>query len=129
MRIDALDELNLHDSVIHDASLSKHDDATILEIRLDYRSSYDRPGFVPAVLRFVDCVAMTVTLRCWTNSPEAIIRGESLGEESAVKFLRDIGPIGNTPADVRVHELETATTASRLLVACRRLELLFDATT
>lgn len=129
MHIDSLNDLNLHDTVIHSAALSKHDDLTILELRLDYKLSYDRPGFVPAVLRFVDCAALTATIRCWTTSSEAIMRGESLGYESTVKFLQDIGPIGDTPADVRVHEIETAATASRFLVACRRLELQLDGTT
>ena len=124
MRVEQLSELNLHDSVVRSLSLDRRADAVALEIHLDYIVSYDDPKTVPAVLRFADCVALEAIVRCWIDSLESIGHGVTLSPDEAAEFVSRNHLLGNVPSDVRVHSIEMATTASRLELSCRRVELL-----
>ncbi len=122
MKVASLDELNLHDSRLTAVMFRRADDEFVLELQLEYRESYDRGGFVPALLRFVGCATILSGMCCWISACDSIFSGETMPRDVGEKMMRNFYKDEFPYSELSVHFINLATSNGRLVVACRDVD-------
>lgn len=118
----ALDDLNLHDSVLMSIAVRGAPDAEVV-VELDYIQSYESMARAHACLRFGDVALVELGMTTWITNPDPIRSGRTLDPLMTDEILRSRGLSHVNHESLQAHELETAITASRLVIVCRTMSI------
>ena len=127
MKVDKIEGLNMHDSVIMELRVARQGDTSdTVDIRLKYIDDYDTMETSYRLLRFSGCYKLHCDINFGVDSPDSILKTERVESSELIQKVKMKFPLirEQLSSALNHYRIETSTSGSTIDLVAKQVELI-----